>query len=289
MEQQQGEEPKTPEASILAFPEPSKIKTTTLGALGAMLPIGLSDATGGFAKDIALRPWRLKEERELGDQRDKQRDANVFSYVSMVLATMCTRLGPHDFEKMKPEQRRVITAQMYMPDIFYAYTHLRVQALGANFEAKVNCARCRAKSEMTFDLNTVEVKTVEKYDDAVWEYELANPFTLRGKLVKKMHLGPSRWNVYETIPTGTPINGGSAKALVICGSIIGINDDRPVQIADSELDDMSKRDLEKLTAMIDDLNIGPKMAIDDKCPKCSAPLKLPIDWGYDNFFASSSR
>jgi hypothetical protein len=52
---------------------------------------------------------------------------------------------------------------------------------------------------------------------------------------------------------------------------------------------MSKRDLEKLTALIDSKAVGPIMAIDDKCPKCSAPMKLPIDWSYDSFFASSSQ
>jgi hypothetical protein len=172
--------------------------------------------------------------------------------------------------------------------VFYAYIWLRLQALGAEFGIKVACPTCGKKSGIEADLNTVDVKTCDKLEDACWEHSLANPFTVRQKLVETVILGPARWNSIEMIQAGSTLNTGIAKAAIIRGSIQGVNGEKPIQLADSELDEMSKRDLEKLTSMIDERALGPEMMLKDKCPKCSAPMRLPIDWGYDGFFANSS-
>lgn len=281
MEDTQGTQP-------VVAPQPN-FNTTTLAAQGPQLPVGIADSAGSLVKDIAVRPWRMKEEREIGDLRDKNRDGNMFQYVSMVLATLATKLGPYDFDKMKPEERRVVIAGMTMPDVFYAYVWLRLQALGPDFDLRIVCPSCRKKSEITADLNTIEVRAVAKIDDASWPYTVAIPFTIRGKQANTLMFGPPRWTALENAPKDERLNTGAVKALVIRSSIVGVNTDGQVQLADSELDEMSKRDLEKITKLTDDKSIGPIMQLDCKCPNCTAPVKTPIDWNYDSFFAASSK
>ena len=106
------------------------VYTQTIQERGPVLPLGIADSGGNYHQDISVKPWRMKEERELGELRDQNKDANLAKYVSMVLSTMCTRLGPHDFTNMEFDHKRLVISQMFMADVFYAYVWLRIQALG---------------------------------------------------------------------------------------------------------------------------------------------------------------
>lgn len=279
--------------------QPEYPKTVTLAEQGARLPLGIRASDGAYRKDIAVRPWRMKEERELGRIRDQNKDANVAQFVSMVLSAMCTRLGPHDFESMsKPEERQVHVSQMFMGDVFYAYIWLRIQAMGHELGLDVTCPRCRHSYPFVADLNTVETVVVENEEQARWEYELKAPFEVRGKTVERLMLGPSRWNGLEMM-SGNSISTGEAKAGIIRSSIVGLGTPdwdvdeagnlRPLVLTDAELDEMAKRDIEAITNSIEKHAVGPNMAVEDKCNRCGAEIKLAIDWGYDNFFGDSSR
>lgn len=266
-------------------------KTTTvqLKDLGPNLPLGILDS-GSYVKDIAVRPWRMAEERELGRLRDANKDANVASFVSMVLSVMCTRLGCHDFEGMKSEQRRVLISQMFMGDVFYAYVWLRVQTMGNHLDLNLACAACGRKFPFQADLNTVEVETAETEDAASWSYTLRVPFKIRDQTASVIRMGPARWNALEMMDRHGGMNPGMAKAGIIRGCFRGLaDDDKPMLIGDSELDEMSKWDLEKLTTEIDDYSIGPNMAVEGNCPHCRSPFRSPMDWTYDSFFGVSSR
>jgi hypothetical protein len=54
-----------------------KIVKTTLGELGPQLPIGIPDKTGALQRALAVRKWRLPEEREIGALRAKHKHKNV--------------------------------------------------------------------------------------------------------------------------------------------------------------------------------------------------------------------
>lgn len=273
-----------------------KTKTTTLEKWGAKLPLGILNGDGTYAKDIVVRPWKFKEERELGELRDSNRDANMSQYVGMVLATMCSKIGPHNFEDMKFEERRVILGQMCMGDVFYAYVWLRVQTMGHQLEMNVTCTSCAAKYPFTADLRTVEVETAEDVADAQWEYELKTPITIRSKKCTRLILGPNRWNDMEQMKGGGGLDTGAAKAAIIKGSIAALPDHvdaqgkpQAIALAESELDEMMKRDIEALTTQIDKRGIGPEMVVESKCKKCKRENRQPIEWGYDSFFGDSSR
>lgn len=267
-------------------PEGGRSKTT-MGELGATLPLGTKDLNGVLQRSIVTKPWRLKEEKELGALRDRYKDANVAQYVSMVLGTMCTRLGHHDFTAMKPEERRIHIGQMWMGDVFYAYCYLRRDALGSDLATRVACPHCGHKFQLHANLDTLEVHTGDSIEAFQQTYKLRHPFTIRGKPVESLVLGPARWNALEGI-TGR-INTGTAKAALIRGSIHAIPGHEGVVLAPHELDELSKRDLEAITGLLDANVMGPDMAISGECPRCSESFRTSIDWGYDGFFGISSQ
>lgn len=267
----------------------SAVKTLTISQLGPQLPLG-ADVGGALVKGLATRPWRFKEERELGALREQHSEANMFQYVNMVLATMCPELGHHKFnEQQKLAERQVHIGQLYMPDVFYAYVWLRIQALGPLLAMKYACPHCRTKGTVNADLNTTMVKTVDNLADAQWTYELTTPLKIRGKELTKLKMGPPRWNALEMADTNMGMNTAAAKLLVIVGSIHAADElGGAVFIAADELDEMTKRDIEALASLIDANSVGPKMVLEHACTKCKAPMRLPIDWSYDSFFGISS-
>lgn len=284
---------KNPEASGLKL----NTQKSTIKERGALLPLGMAGGeAGAYVRDIAVRDWTFVEERAIGAERDANRDSNIAQFVSMILAQMCTKFGRHDFESMKSAERRATVGQAFMGDVFYTYVWLRIQAMGNMLDMNLTCPSCLHKFEFTADLDTVEVITAEKLKDAQWEYELFKPLELRGKTVKKFLMGPAYWNALEMMSsTGGGMDSGAAKSAIILGSIHGLADYKDkdgnaeaVALAAHELDRMNKRDIERLTALIDKNAIGPDMSVEGKCGRCKRPFKLSIDWSYDSFFGDSS-
>jgi len=271
-----------------ATPESEAKEPQTVQQRGAVLPLGITDATGNLHRDLAVRRWRMKEERELGELRDKHKDANLATYVAMVLATMCTRLGPHDFSKMKFEERCLILSQMFMGDVFYAYVWLRINCLGNVFPIEFQPGWSNKPLKIKADLWSVVVKSAETFDEACWRYELNDPIEIRGTEVKAFKMAPQRWaSMEQHDAVGAGANQGLAKLIIIKSSIHeceGI--DGQIILTDDELDEMSKLDLERLTTLCDEKVLGPQMAVEGEHK--GRPFRAPIDWGYDNFFGISS-
>lgn len=258
----------------------------TIGKRGPRLPLGIQ-LRGETFQDIAVRRWRMKEERQLGELRDEHKDANLAVYVSIVLATMCTRLGPHDFDKMSLVERRLAISQMYLGDVMYAYVWLRIKSLGSDFHIKFKPPMAKEALDITADLNTVEVAGAESIEAAVWEYELADPIELRGHTVSKFKLGPVRWATMENVDQlGQSENLAVVKEAMLQASIFGTDQHEALHLTDSDLDELSKLDIERLTTAIDENSIGPIMKIDGEYRR--RPYSARIDWGYDSFFAVSS-
>jgi len=268
--------------------EEKKEKIQTIKERGALLPLGIQDKSGKLHRDISVRRWRMKEERELGELRDRHKDANLATYVSMILATMCTRLGPHDFEKMKFEERCLILSQMFMGDVFYAYVWLRINCLGHSFPIEFQPAWSNKPLKIKADLWSVQVKSAESYESSCWAYKLNDPFEIRGKKVTGFRLSPQRWSSMEQHnAVGAGSNQGLAKLIIIKSSIIGCEGiDGEIMLTDNELDELSKLDLEKLTTLLDQNVLGPVMAVEGEYR--GRPFRAPIDWGYDSFFGISS-
>lgn len=270
----------------------SGITRTTLKELGPTLPLGILTPDNSYAKSFEVKKWRMKEERELGEMRDQQRGDSVGQFVAQVLSAMCTSVGTHDFEKLKQEERLVHVSQMYVGDVFYIYTWLRLKSLGEKLGLSIKCPSCTNNFKFEANLNTLEVDTCKTLDSAVWEYKMKEPFKIRGKTATEFLMGPPRWTTLENMKGIGGMNTGAAKAGMIVGCILGIgNKEKHEQIllGVNELDEMAKVDIEGITTEMDKNAIGPNMAIEGECPRCRSNYVMPIDWSYDNFFGASSR
>ncbi len=268
------------------------LKETTVKELGLNLPLGISDGADGLVKSFALRPWRFKEEKELGELAEKNPDANLAQHVAMVVATMCTRLGPHNFEEMKWEEKLVHLGQMWMGDVFYIYILLRMQSLGGTLELRPKCATCRKEFDFDGILKSIRVLTGSVLSDALWNYKLEAPFEIRGKKAETLIMGPPRWNVLEMMDEAAVTNSGLRKAGIIIGAIHGVEgEEHRLVLSESDIEEMTKKDIEELSEKIDKNSAGPDMFIEGKCPqlRCRSEFKQVIDWRYDNFFGVSSR
>lgn len=263
------------------------LKTTTVAAQGPQLPLGTAQG-----KTVAVRTWRLKEERVLGVRREEEDKRNMGKYVSIILATMCTSLGGHNWDGPIPEkdtaERELVVGQMWMPDVFYAYVWLRIQAMGKELPMTVTCPKCPGKSEFDWvgDLTTIEVKCPESLEDAMWHYKLHVPITIRGKEVTMFVMGPPRWHHVENV---TDTSMGGAKSKVIHAHLHRIPElqEGEVALAESEMDELVKRDIEGLADAINNNGFGPRMSVDCKCPK-GHTINEAIDWRFDTFFGISS-
>lgn len=262
-------------------------KTQTLAERGGELPIGVQ-VGAELVKNIVARNWTTRFERELGKQaRDK---TNLARRVSLVVATMFKKFGPHIWDdNVDIDERKKLLSSMYSADLFYAYCYLRREALGEELKLKIECPKCTHKFEWTADLDTLEIKSPEKFEDLFWTYELRNPVDLRGINVKAFRVGPQRWNAIEnSIYDST--EEGMAKVVGVCSSICGFNDSKDfVVLGTNELDEVSKYDFEYLIHEINARFWGPKMGVELQCEKCEIEMAQTIPWSYNDFFSISSR
>jgi hypothetical protein len=269
--------------------------TITLGEYRDRLPVGILQG-GKLYKDVILKPWRTKDERELGKKFPN--DAGMAEHVSIVVANMCSKLGPHDMDSMKDAEKSLVVSTMYMADVFYVYTLLRLKSMGKDLKLTITCPTpgCGVEFPYVGNLETIEVSYVEDLDDILWNYDLHDPIDIRKQKVEKFRMAYPKWSVMEEGRGNT--NEAEVKAMTLLGSIVGLNDvNEPVSLTMSEIDELSKVDFECLIQGINDHFLGPKMGIEGECtPEICTKLKrgghkfiFPIDWRYKNFFGSSSR
>lgn len=270
-------------------PAKPQLRVTTLREQGPKLPLGIA-VPNGLARDMATQPWKFKQEKELAKLRQDNQDQSIAHWVSMVLATMYTKLGTHDFAETKYEGKRIIISQMIMGDVWYAYLWLRTQTMGPKVNLELKCPACRKPFGFLADLETTEVQVADAIEQTKWLYEMKEPFEIRGKLATQLLLGQPRWEAMEAANHQSGMGDATAKLAIIRGSIHGITgQDAMVILTEDELDEMSKIDIESIVAQINSNNIGPNMAIEGACPKCQRDFRLPMDWSYDNFFGVSSQ
>lgn len=268
-------------------------RTVILSELGPTLPIGILGQDGKtLQKDFSYRPWRMKEEREIGSLREKNPQANMGQYVAMKLAVMVKKVGPHNFDDLtKESDKRVIIGQMFMPDVFYLYLYLRRSSVGKTLETRPTCPNCSHTFDYYGDLDSLEVKVVDDLESSKWTYDLEVPITIRKQPVSQLVMGPPRWNAFESMPGGTNswLNTGSAKSSMILASIYSVEHHGEVVLAEHEIEDLCKRDLEILSRQIDLRSPGPKMTLDVVCPKCSSEFNRAIEWASEDFFSISGQ
>lgn len=277
-------------------PGTGKRVKTTLGEWGDKLPIGILDSNGQLHKNIVTKPWRTKDERELGNKIGPS--AQLVEHVPIIVANMCSQIGPHKMDELDDANKSLVVSTMYLADVFYAYTLLRVKTMGERLHLKINCPRAGCDSEFPYagDLKSIEVNAVEEIDDILWRYDLEQPITMRHQLVTHFKMAYPKWGQLAHAHGNT--NAAEVKAIAIQAAIIGLNDSQdPVALTMHELDELSRPDFEGIQEGIDRNFLGPKMGLEGKCrpevctrfKKGGFEFKMPINWAYKDFFGASSR
>lgn len=258
--------------------------------LGSNLPMGFRNASGDYIKNLTSKPWTMKTEKEIGKLRDKIKGENIARYITMIVSEMCKTIGPHNFAEKEMPEKNIIVGQMLAGDVFYAYMWLRKEAIGSDIKLKIKCGNCDQEFDLYADIDSVQVNCVKDLADLQFEYELRNPIKIRSKEVKKFLLGPMLWSTYEMMNRVSMKNLGTAKEGIILGSVKKCDSlEGDLVLLESEIDELSKYDVEKIIQLISDNSIGPDMSVEGICEKCGSEFTHGIDWSYDNFFGISSQ
>lgn len=266
---------------------------TKLGELGSRLPIGV-EVNKKLIKDIASRPWRFKEEKELGAYRDENKGLTLGAFISHMMSMMMTKIGPHNFSepitKATAPERSLIVNQLYLGDVLYMYGYLRKVCLGKDVHSVIPCPFCELKNERILNLDELDVFVVDDPSRLIQEVELYDGVKIFGELRKKLKVRPPTWMIMQNqdmfgdnlaLRTGLLINE------CVVGAE-GIEGNNPIVIIENDMDEMSKMDIELLSATIEDTP-GPKMAVELDCARCRQQSLQIIDWRYDAFFSSVSQ
>lgn len=266
---------------------PTRRSKTTLGALGSRLPVGFKMQDGSLSKDIVSKAWKTRDERAIGQLRSTK--MNMAEYAVLVLSQMYTRIGPHIWDaETKQEQKQLVIGQLYMPDVLYMYLWLRTQVISPELKMNVVCSSCNAKFVFVGDMMDIEVQTIESAELMDWHFELKDPISIRKQPVERFRIRSPQWMQFMGMITDD-FNENSAKIGMVQASIVGLNNEpEDTRLTGLELDELSKRDLEALSAKINEDFLGPKMVLEGACKKCKHEFVKSIDWRHDTFFAVSS-
>lgn len=273
---------------VVRLPKKSHTRKVLLRDLGARLPFGVAGKDGVLQKDIVSKPWRGKEEREVGKIRAWVR-GDPTSFVARLLGYMFTKVGPYDFETMSEAEKVLVVSQMRSGDVLYLYVWLRAQCIGNEVGMDLNCPHCSNSVPYSADLNTLEVRCAEKADDADWTYQLRDPFSIRGKEVKALKVSPIRWSTSEGVMRAASgkKQGGVSKMDLLYGCIQGPVDGPELALVLTDLDEMTKYDIERLVALLDESEVGPDLSVTDNCPACLREFTVAMEWAYADFFTPS--
>jgi hypothetical protein len=269
-----------------APPAGGKITKATFAEHGATLPLGI-EHDGGLSKEFTARDWTMREDKAVGLIRDKAGELGVGRFMAEFLSIMLLRVGPHDFENMKPAERVLLVNQMFLGDVFFLYVWLRVESLGPELLLEFKCPKCGAPISMNADLNSLDVRSAAAVDDVRWTYDLAKPFAVRGDEAKTLLMGPPRWSVLSGLKGQAHL--GAARFSTVKGAIWGVEGKGEIALADHELDPMKKLDIERIQNSVDEHFVGAEMALEVECEGCAKSSLISLDWGFDSFFSTSSR
>lgn len=269
------------------LPQPvERFQVLTLADLGASLPIGVGPER---VRAFRLRPFNMGLEKQLSQAKDKMKTRTGGTFVRTALGLMCQTVGPHNFDKMKQQDRELAIGQMTMPDVIYLYLYARQEAL-ANEPVVMNitCANCAQQYKWYGDLATMDVKVLNEKSPLTRKFDLTSPLSVRAKVVNSLTLGPIKWDAFCRPEFS---NKNSIQSAAIHASVCGMEgfDSPAFALLDTDLDSMTKEDMNRITADIEERTPGPQLDIHPVCPGCNFEQHMMVDWSFDNFFSRSAR
>lgn len=269
-------------------------RVTTLGELGAKLPIAPRGIDGAILKDrdFSFREWDMEAEEKISQlQKDS---INVGDFTNRMLCLLLDQFCGQDFQSKRPEAQTLLLNQLEFPNIMYMYVFLRVEELSQYLKMDVGCPNCKKLIEnYMVDLEDLEIHVKDTEHTRVQEYTLVKPIRLEdGKIVTGMMIDVAKWDSLESASRDIIENGGKMKAMLFKSSISGVLEAKgPIDgfiSTEKLIKKIKKIDIEKISNLVIKNNGGPSMVVGGKCPHCRTEFLKPLDWRYDYFFDSSS-
>jgi hypothetical protein len=271
--------------------KPPEFKVVPMRQLGATLPVGIF-TNGRYERSFGVRPFRLREEKAIGELRSRGRGLNTGRLVAEVLSKMCTHIGPYNFEEMKESERLLRISQMYLMDVLYVYVYLRVNALGDELPLMITCPNCRHTFKITTHLNDLDIRVLadQSLSDIGFEYELRDGIVIQEQTHNVLTIGFMPWHAMDVpeLEGSNGLNPAMRDAAMLKAGIQAI-DGEPVTVLDRDLDELTLYDKTGLMDAMSESMFGPVLFVQNQCPKCTLDTLQPIDWSYDSFFKRSSQ
>lgn len=278
------------------------IRVTTVGELGASLPIGFGTPGGKLDKAFSLRPYKSRVDRQLGlwrtaneskyqDDRGQLTALLVAKFLSLMVEAAGGNALPLLPNGDSTPEGELMVHRWAFSDVMYAYYYARVQSLGHELVLPCVCpnGRCRWVGQAEFDLRTTAVRVAESTKDTQLWLELKRPFKLGDErtLVRSVKLSPITWAT-ATRP-GVLISGVHEMSYnAVLDSITAINnDDTPRTLTEADLDQMERVDRVRINKVADEVSAGLDMRTSVQCPKCAALISDALNWSFDSFFGDS--
>jgi len=271
------------------------MRQETIESLGLNLPVGIADPSGVLVKPYDLKRYTFKDDKDLAEKREEAVTAGRFA--SHVIKHFSTTVGGITLLDVPQAERDMLINRLAMGDAFAIYINIRIKAKGKIFKPVIGCPECNFKFRDTADLSTTVVNCIDDPEELRHDFVLNETYeTKLGEEViefDRLTIGAPLWNEIESLAPEKFNNAASITEAVVKGAIVGIGDldeskTRAV-LSGGVLDEFSKLDIDDVTEDINENSPGPEMVIDTKCKRCRAPFLTSIDWGFDSFFATSSR
>jgi predicted RNA-binding Zn-ribbon protein involved in translation (DUF1610 family) len=266
------------------------LRLATLKEWGKKLPIGVVEGNG-LNKEFDLRVLDWTVEREISRTWDERggrgRGTRMTDYLGAILAHTVVSIGGVDFLKQPVQKRMLILNEMFLGDVFYMYAWLRIQSLGAQFEAKnLQCPSCRKSFDQFMDLETLEIVTKNEVSKLERTITLRDGFELMGETRTQVTLRPA---LFKGLGVNSP-NQAEVFGHLLRASVTAIPGcEYQTTITENEVSRLSKWDMALLEDAIDSLTGGPRWDLECTCSKCGEDFVYLVDWTYQNFFKHSSR
>jgi len=248
------------------------------------LPVELPDRE---TQEFTFKNWTMKEEKQIA--KLKTSSGMMGKFVSSVFQLMLNRFCGEDFDAKDTNEKILTINQLDLPNVMYMWVYLRYEVMGEFVVMDVNCPTCgRLNKQRTFNIESMDIHVKEKTEPRYDYYTLLKPFDFGGETVEKLKIRVTKWDAMESAKDEVAANEGLMKELIFRNSIIGMNDAEGHIDSASIIENLHKRDIEKLSQKISEHNGGPSLSLEDKCEFCGTDYSKFLNWSYDHFFGQSS-
>jgi len=251
--------------------------------------VGKVAADGTRARSFSFKRWRGADERVIGAIREENRSISAGAFAAEVLAHFLADWQGESFEGLSKGEKRLRISQSWAADVYAAWFELRRRALSNEFDSRLHCAQCRTPFDYIVDVGSIDSLELEDGEAISTPFALRDGLSWQGQDRKLLTLEPLRWEAYEALAPGNEVNLGTVKLAVCASAIVGLEGIASrVKLPTTALDDLSKFDLESLSAWVNENQPGPVLLIETHCPKCKAPIARSFPWVYDVFFSAKT-